>query len=88
MGAVFGGADAGLRMGDEVRLDLGMVVGVVGRGIAGDLSVDVRRAALQNLRALPDRSGWTIMGFSAGGYCATNLAMLRPGMVLVIRDVR
>jgi pimeloyl-ACP methyl ester carboxylesterase len=42
------------------------------------LTTDVRRAALQNLRALPDRSGWTIMGFSAGGYCATNLAMRHP----------
>lgn len=56
-------------------------VNVVG-GVQVDsfLSHDVQQAIVGGFRAVPDRSGWSIMGYSTGGYCALNLAMRHPAL--------
>ncbi|MEU8263929.1 alpha/beta fold hydrolase [Micromonospora sp. NPDC048999] len=42
------------------------------------LTVDVPAAAQTHLRIRADRAGWGLIGYSAGGYCATNLALRHP----------
>jgi enterochelin esterase-like enzyme len=40
---------------------------------------DVPQAMEQRFRVQRSRSGWAVMGYSTGGYCAAKLAMLDPG---------
>lgn len=42
------------------------------------LTVDVPTAAETHLRVRTDRAGWGLIGYSAGGYCAANLALRHP----------
>jgi len=42
------------------------------------LTIDVPTAAQTHLRVRTDRAGWGLIGYSAGGYCATNLALRHP----------
>ncbi|MFU8874233.1 alpha/beta hydrolase [Micromonospora sp. SL4-19] len=42
------------------------------------LTVDVPAAAETHLRIRADRAGWGLIGYSAGGFCATNLALRHP----------
>ena len=44
------------------------------------LTFDVRYATERAVRASRDDSQWTVMGYSTGGYCATNLTFQHPGM--------
>lgn len=44
------------------------------------LTYDVRDATEQAVRASHDGSQWTAMGYSTGGYCATNLSFQHPGL--------
>ncbi|HEY3001415.1 MAG TPA: alpha/beta hydrolase-fold protein, partial [Kribbellaceae bacterium] len=42
------------------------------------LSQDVPEVIKQELRVSQHRSGWAAMGYSTGGFCATNLALRHP----------
>lgn len=42
------------------------------------LSADIRKWALDTLRVRTDRAGWTVAGWSSGGYCALNLIVRHP----------
>ncbi|MEV6597108.1 alpha/beta hydrolase-fold protein [Actinoplanes sp. NPDC051346] len=42
------------------------------------LTVDVPAFAKAHLRVRTDRAGWGLIGYSAGGYCATSLALRNP----------
>ncbi|MFI9762202.1 alpha/beta hydrolase [Streptomyces sp. NPDC051963] len=42
------------------------------------LSVDVPRMVMANFRAQPAPRGWAVAGYSAGGHCATKLAVAHP----------
>jgi enterochelin esterase-like enzyme len=42
------------------------------------LAVDVPAAARARFHIRADRGGWGLIGFSAGGFCATNLALRHP----------
>jgi enterochelin esterase-like enzyme len=42
------------------------------------LTVDVPAFAKARLRIRTDRAGWGLIGYSAGGYCATSLALRHP----------
>lgn len=42
------------------------------------LTVDVPAWAREHLRIRTDRAGWGLIGYSAGGYCAINLAFKHP----------
>ncbi|MER6784478.1 alpha/beta hydrolase-fold protein [Streptomyces sp. NPDC000658] len=42
------------------------------------LSVDVPKMVKDNFRALPAPKGWAVAGYSAGGHCATKLAVAHP----------
>jgi enterochelin esterase-like enzyme len=42
------------------------------------LTADVPAYAREHLRVRTDRAGWGLIGYSAGGYCATNLALRHP----------
>ncbi len=44
------------------------------------LTSAVRAQVLADFRALPQRSAWSLMGYSTGGYCAMNLAMRHPDL--------
>ncbi|MGB9375967.1 MAG: alpha/beta hydrolase-fold protein [Mycobacteriales bacterium] len=44
------------------------------------LSSDVHRAVIKAFRAIPAASGWAVMGYSTGGFCALNLAMRHPDL--------
>jgi S-formylglutathione hydrolase FrmB len=44
------------------------------------LTEDVRELVLKNYRVSARRSGWGVLGFSTGGFCATKLAMRRPDL--------
>ncbi|SCG54061.1 alpha/beta hydrolase [Micromonospora humi] len=46
------------------------------------LTVDVPAAARAHLRIRGDRAGWGLIGYSAGGYCATNLLLRHPDRYL------
>ncbi|MFI2714450.1 alpha/beta hydrolase [Micromonospora sp. NPDC018662] len=46
------------------------------------LTVDVPAAARARLRVRADRAGWGLIGYSAGGYCATNLLLRHPDRYL------
>jgi enterochelin esterase-like enzyme len=43
------------------------------------LTADVPAYARAHFRVRADRAGWGLIGYSAGGYCATNLALRHPG---------
>jgi enterochelin esterase-like enzyme len=43
------------------------------------LTSDVPAYARAHLRVRPDRAGWGLIGYSAGGYCAVNLTLRHPG---------
>ncbi|MGX6607434.1 alpha/beta hydrolase [Micromonosporaceae bacterium Da 78-11] len=43
------------------------------------LTQDVPRYAQAHLRVRTDRAGWGLVGYSAGGFCAMNLALRHPG---------
>ncbi|WP_405432039.1 alpha/beta hydrolase [Micromonospora sp. NBC_00617] len=49
-----------------------------GPQIESFLTVDVPVAARAQLRVAEDRAGWGVIGYSAGGYCATNLLLRHP----------
>ncbi|WP_328750706.1 esterase family protein [Streptomyces sp. NBC_00285] len=42
------------------------------------LSVDVQKMVTDNFRAQPGPTGWAVAGYSAGGHCATKLAVAHP----------
>ncbi|MER6492099.1 alpha/beta hydrolase [Streptomyces griseorubiginosus] len=42
------------------------------------LSVDVPKMVTDNFRAQPGPTGWAVAGYSAGGHCATKLAVAHP----------
>lgn len=42
------------------------------------LTTDVRRAVSTSFRTVPGPAGWAVMGYSTGGFCATNLLMRHP----------
>jgi enterochelin esterase-like enzyme len=42
------------------------------------LSVDVPKMVMDNFRAQPAPKGWAVAGYSAGGHCATKLAVAHP----------
>jgi enterochelin esterase-like enzyme len=42
------------------------------------LTRDVPAYARAHLRVRTDRAGWALIGYSAGGFCATNLALRHP----------
>ncbi|GAB2584996.1 hypothetical protein Aab01nite_53440 [Paractinoplanes abujensis] len=42
------------------------------------LTADVAAWATANLRVRTDRGGWGLIGYSAGGFCAMNLALRHP----------
>jgi enterochelin esterase-like enzyme len=42
------------------------------------LTRDVPSYAKAHLRVRTDRAGWALIGYSAGGFCATNLALRHP----------
>jgi S-formylglutathione hydrolase FrmB len=42
------------------------------------LTRDVPAYAKAHLRVRTDRAGWALIGYSAGGFCATNLALRHP----------
>jgi S-formylglutathione hydrolase FrmB len=44
------------------------------------LTQDVRTAAVHAFRVRADAAAWGLMGYSSGGFCATNLAMRHPDM--------
>lgn len=43
------------------------------------ISQDVPDAIARQFRTAPTRSGWGIMGYSTGGFCAVNAALHNPG---------
>jgi enterochelin esterase-like enzyme len=43
------------------------------------LTQDVPEAISEHLRVIADRSAWSLMGYSTGGYCAVDLALRHPG---------
>ncbi|GGS13938.1 esterase [Streptomyces humidus] len=42
------------------------------------ISIDVPKMVMDNFRALPAPKGWAVAGYSAGGHCATKLAVAHP----------
>ncbi|WP_333737205.1 alpha/beta hydrolase [Streptomyces sp. IBSBF 2806] len=42
------------------------------------LSIDVPKMVTDNFRVLPAPKGWAVAGYSAGGHCATKLAVAHP----------
>ena len=44
------------------------------------LTDDVRTAVLAGFHAAPEPHQWALMGYSAGGYCALNLALRHPNL--------
>jgi enterochelin esterase-like enzyme len=42
------------------------------------ITQDATEAISQHFRVVPDRSGWSMMGYSTGGYCAVSLALRHP----------
>jgi enterochelin esterase-like enzyme len=44
------------------------------------LTADVRSVITHAYRASRQPGSWAVMGYSSGGFCATNLAMRHPGM--------
>jgi S-formylglutathione hydrolase FrmB len=44
------------------------------------LTRDVRTMVVDSFRAEPDPSGWGLMGYSTGGFCAAKLVLQYPGL--------
>ncbi|MDT4938867.1 MAG: hypothetical protein QOG80_2538 [Pseudonocardiales bacterium] len=44
------------------------------------LTTDIRTAVVRAFRANPQGRAWALMGYSSGGFCATNLAMRHPDL--------
>jgi enterochelin esterase-like enzyme len=44
------------------------------------LTQDVRSAVVKHFRAAGGPSSWALMGYSTGGFCATNIAMRHPDL--------
>lgn len=42
------------------------------------LTTNVRAVVIKALRVATDRRSWAVMGYSTGGYCATNFLLRRP----------
>ena len=42
------------------------------------IAEDVPETLSEHLRIIKDRSGWSLMGYSTGGYCATDLVLRHP----------
>ncbi len=62
------------------RRDTQCVDIVGGPAVDTYLSQDVRDAVLADFRADPSRDAWGVMGYSSGGFCASNLAMRHPDL--------
>jgi enterochelin esterase-like enzyme len=50
-----------------------------GPQVASFFALDVPRAVEQTFRVQTSASGWSVIGYSTGGYCAAKLAMMYPG---------
>jgi S-formylglutathione hydrolase FrmB len=44
------------------------------------LTVNVRRVIEHDFRVDHDRTGWAVMGYSTGGFCALNISLRHPSM--------
>jgi S-formylglutathione hydrolase FrmB len=53
---------------------------VHGPAVETYLTTDVRAAVARAFRANMARDAWAVMGYSSGGFCATNLAMRHPDL--------
>lgn len=62
------------------RRDTQCVNVVGGQDVETYLTTDVRAVITRAYRANPRAGSWGLMGYSSGGYCATNLAMRHPDM--------
>ncbi len=62
------------------RRDTQCVRVVGGPDVETYLTTDVREVITRSYRANPHPGAWGLMGYSSGGYCATNLAMRHPTM--------
>lgn len=62
------------------RRDTQCVDIVGGPAVETYLARDVRAAVVTDFRADPAPSAWAVMGYSSGGFCATNLAMRNPDL--------
>ncbi|HEY6795118.1 MAG TPA: alpha/beta hydrolase-fold protein [Kineosporiaceae bacterium] len=51
------------------------------------LGVDVRRMILDNVRVLPDRTGWAAAGASAGAYCAARVVFNHPDQYAAVVSI-
>ncbi|HEY6795229.1 MAG TPA: alpha/beta hydrolase-fold protein, partial [Kineosporiaceae bacterium] len=51
------------------------------------LATDVRRMVLDNLRVLPDRTGWGAAGASAGAYCAARVVFNHPDQYCAVVSI-
>lgn len=62
------------------RRDTQCVDVVGGPKVETYLTTDVRTVVMRAYRASSQPGAWALMGYSSGGYCATNLAMRHPDM--------
>ncbi|MEP7020077.1 MAG: alpha/beta hydrolase-fold protein [Pseudonocardiales bacterium] len=62
------------------RRDTQCVDVVGGPQVETYLTTDVRTVVMRAYRASAQPGAWALMGYSSGGYCATNLAMRHPDM--------
>ncbi len=62
------------------RRDTECVDVVHGPNVERYLTVDVRRGVTRAFRASSQSREWALMGYSSGGFCATNLSMRHPDM--------
>jgi predicted esterase len=53
---------------------------VHGPQVETTLTINVHTALTKALRAATDAQSWAVMGYSTGGFCATNIALRHPDM--------
>jgi enterochelin esterase-like enzyme len=53
---------------------------VHGPEVETTLTVNVRRVIEHDFRVNRDRTGWAVMGYSTGGFCALNISLRHPSM--------
>ena len=53
---------------------------VHGPQVETTLTVNVQRVVERDFRVQRDRSGWAVLGYSTGGFCALNVGMRHPSM--------